>query len=224
MNRTFANSLVLIGPHQLVGDLALAPDARALVVFAHGSGSSRASPRNRLVAEALQRKGLGTLLFDLLRPAEAADRAMVFNVELLGQRLVEVLDWIDCRTALACLPIGLFGASTGAAAALIAAAARPARVYAVVSRGGRPDLAARVLSSVKAPTRLIVGAADAEVLECNRWARKALGGNAELSVVPGATHLFEEPGALEQVSLRASEWFLAQLGRAPTPSLPQPPK
>ncbi|HEY9108903.1 MAG TPA: alpha/beta fold hydrolase [Roseateles sp.] len=199
---------VLIGIHRAEGDLTLPPQARALIVFVHGSGSSRNSPRNRQVAQALQAHGLGTLLFDLLSPDEAASRSTVFNVPLLGERLVEVLDWANAQTSLHDLPVGLFGASTGAAAALYAAAARPDRIYAVVSRGGRPDLAAAVLPRVMAPTRLIVGGADPQVMTLNRWARKALGDNAELSVVPGASHLFEEPGALDQVSIRAAEWFL----------------
>lgn len=202
---------VLIGPRQLDGDLALPAQARALIVFAHGSGSSRLSPRNQRVAAALRAQGLGTLLFDLLSPEEALDRDLVFAVELLGQRLVEVLDWIDARPGLAALPVGLFGASTGAAAAMFAAAARPQRVFAIVSRGGRPDLAARVLPQVKAPTRLIVGSTDVEVLALNRRARRSLGGAAELSVVTGASHLFEEAGALEQVSALAAEWFLQAL-------------
>lgn len=204
---------VLIGPHELDGDLALPPNARALVVFAHGSGSSRRSPRNQQVARALQRQSLGTLLFDLLGAEEAADRKRVFDIELLGRRLVEALDWIDGRPALKRLPLGLFGASTGAAAALVAAAARPGRIYAVVSRGGRPDLAGAALSEVKAPTRLIVGSADPEVLELNRWASKSFRASVELNVVPGAGHLFEEQGTLQQVSALAAEWFLECLPR-----------
>lgn len=206
-----ATKRVLIGPRQLDGDLALPANARALIVFAHGSGSSRLSPRNRRVAAALQAHGLGTLLFDLLTAEEALDRTLVFNVELLGERLVEVLDWIDTRPGLAALHVGLFGASTGAAAAMFAAAARPHRVYAIVSRGGRPDLAARVLAHVTAPTRLIVGSTDTEVLVLNRRARRSLGGAAELCVVTGASHLFEEAGALEQVSAQAADWFLQAL-------------
>ncbi len=202
---------VSIGPHALDGELALPPLPAALVVFAHGSGSSRHSPRNQQVARALQRRGLGTLLFDLLGADEAQDRRLTFDIELLARRLVETLDWIDRMPALARLPIGLFGASTGAAAALVAAAARPQRVYAVVSRGGRPDLAGDALPHVQAPTRLIVGAMDTEVLELNRRARRRLGGRAELCVVPGATHLFEEPGTLAQAAELAAEWFGACL-------------
>lgn len=205
---------VLIGPHNLEGDLALPPHARALVVFAHGSGSSRRSPRNREVALALQEREFGTLLFDLLTPDEAADRTLVFDIALLARRLVETVDWIDRRPALASLPLGLFGASTGAAAALVAAAERPRRVYAVVSRGGRPDLAAASLPKVKAPTRLIVGGADTEVLELNRQALEALRCRADLSVVPRATHLFEEPGTLQKVTELAGQWFADRLSNA----------
>lgn len=206
---------VLIGPHNLEGDLALPQRARALIVFAHGSGSSRRSPRNREVALALQEREFGTLLFDLLTPGEAADRTLVFDIALLAGRLVETMDWIDRRPALASLPLGLFGASTGAAAALVAAAERPRRVYAVVSRGGRPDLAERSLPRVKAPTRLIVGAADTEVLELNRQAMQSLRCRTDLSVVPRATHLFEEPGALQKVTELAGQWFADRLSTAP---------
>jgi len=202
---------VLIGPHALEGDLTLPPHARALVVFAHGSGSTRRSPRNREVAQCLQERGLGTLLFDLLTPQEAQDRANVFDIELLGQRMVEALDWLDRRPTLALLPVGLFGASTGAAAALAAAAARPERVFAVVSRGGRPDLAAGALPRVKAATLLIVGGADPQVLALNKRALQKLPRGAELAIVPGATHLFEEPGALEQVAALAAQWFANRL-------------
>lgn len=203
---------VLIGPLALEGDLTLPAQPRALVVFAHGSGSTRRSPRNRLVAQALQERSLGTLLFDLLTRDEADDRAKVFDIELLGQRLIDTLDWLDRRPALASLPVGLFGASTGAAAALVAAAARPRRVFAVVSRGGRPDLAAQALPKVKAPTLLIVGGEDTEVLELNRQAMERLRAPAELAVVPGATHLFEEPGALQSVAAKAGQWFTTHLG------------
>lgn len=206
---------VSIGPHAPDGELALPPRATALVVFAHGSGSSRHSPRNQQVARTLQQQGLATLLFDLLAPDEAPDRRLTFDIELLGQRLVEALDWVDRTPALAQLPIGLFGASTGAAAALVAAAARPQRVYAVVSRGGRPDLAGAALPHVQAPTRLIVGAMDTEVLELNRRARRSLGGRAELCVVAGATHLFEEPGTLAEAAQLAADWFCACRPRAP---------
>lgn len=215
MNRMPPTSHVVIGTCQIDGDLTLPSQARALVVFAHGSGSSRNSSRNRQVAHMLQAHGLCTLLIDLLGPDEAPQRDVLFNVQLLGERLVEVVDWIASQPGLKDLPLGLFGASTGAAAALYAAAARADRIYAVVSRGGRADLAARALPRVKAPTRLIVGSADTQVLTLNRWARKALGGNAELSVVPGATHLFEEPGAMDQVCVRTTEWFVECLRQHP---------
>lgn len=196
---------------RLDGDLVLPSNARALIVFAHGSGSSRYSVRNRGVAAALNRQGLGTLLFDLLSPHEAQDRQKVFDISLLGERLTQAIDWVERQPALSMLPIGLFGASTGAAAALVAAARRPDMVAAVVSRGGRPDLAADALAEVQAPTLLIVGGDDTEVLALNRTAACALRCEWQLAVVPGASHLFEEPGALEQVAALAAGWFDAQL-------------
>lgn len=202
---------VLVGPQALDGDLTVPPDAQALIVFAHGSGSSRRSPRNQQVAQSLNEQGFATLLFDLLRPDEAADRDNVFDIPLLGLRLTEAIDWVGRRPSLASLPIGLFGASTGAAAALVAAAQRPDKVFAVVSRGGRPDLAAPLLRQVRAPTLLIVGSQDKEVLALNRKAQAALGMPCELAVVPGATHLFEERGALEHVTELAFNWFAGQL-------------
>ncbi len=205
---------VQIGPQALEGDLILPPQARGLVVFAHGSGSSRRSPRNQQVAHELNDLDLATLLFDLLLPHEAEDRRNVFDIELLGQRVVEVVDWLDRRPALAALPLGLFGASTGAAAALVAAAQRPRRVRAVVSRGGRPDLAKDALRRVAAPTLLIVGGADTEVLALNREALAQLRKPSELAVVPGATHLFEEAGALERVTQQAGRWFTTHLATA----------
>ncbi|WP_414652281.1 dienelactone hydrolase family protein [Ideonella sp.] len=205
---------VQIGPQALDGDLIVPPQARGLVVFAHGSGSSRRSPRNQQVARALNDEDLATLLFDLLLPAEAEDRRNVFDIELLGQRIVEAIDWLDRRPALANLPLGLFGASTGAAAALFGAAERPKRVKAVVSRGGRPDLAKDALRRVTAPTLLIVGGADAEVLALNREALTQLRKPSELAVVPGATHLFEESGALERVTQLAGRWFTTHLAAA----------
>lgn len=200
-----------IGAAGLEGDLVLPARARGLIVFAHGSGSTRRSPRNRQVAQALQAQSLGTLLFDLLTPQEADDPQRVFDIALLGHRLVEAIDWIDRRPSLAALPLGLFGASTGAAAALVAAAARPGRILAVVSRGGRPDLARRALAMVQAPTLLIVGGEDTEVLALNRSAMQELRGPVTLSVVPHATHLFEEPGALQQVAELAAAWFADHL-------------
>ena len=187
-----------------VGDL-IVPDAPlGLVLFAHGSGSSRHSPRSRQVAESLHRRSFATLLLDLLTEAEERDRANVFDVELLAARLVAATSW---ARAAAELPIGYFGASTGAAAALSAAAELGPRIAAVVSRGGRPDLAGPQLPAVTAPTLLIVGGRDEAVLQLNREAQRLLEAPSELAVVPGATHLFEEPGALEQVSALAGDWF-----------------
>ena len=206
---------VLIGPQELEGDLVLPPDCGALIVFAHGSGSSRHSPRNLQVARSLHRLGLGTLLFDLLQPEEALDRRKVFDIELLGQRMVEAIDWVDRNPALAKPPLGLFGASTGAAAALVAAAAHPQRVYAVVSRGGRPDLAPAALTRVSAPTLLIVGGADTEVLSLNQHALRHLRPGCELVIVAHATHLFEQPGTLEQVMKLAGDWFTRHLQELP---------
>jgi len=196
---------------RLEGDWTVPADATGLVIFAHGSGSSRLSPRNRQVAEALNARGLATLLFDLLSDAEAADRRNVFNVELLAERLEAVRDWASRQSALAALRVGYFGASTGAAAALIAAADQPDRVEAVVSRGGRPDLAAERLPAVRAPTLLLVGGADVEVLRLNQLALELLQAPAELAVIPGATHLFEEPGALEEVARLSGDWFVRHL-------------
>lgn len=198
---------VVIPPHGLPGDLTLPKNADLLVIFAHGSGSSRLSPRNKQVAQALAEAGLGTLLFDLLSENEAQDRKNVFDISLLGERLVEAIDWADRFPATTGLPVGLFGASTGAAAAVLAAAQRPGRVAAIVSRGGRPDLAGRVLPKVKAPTLMIVGGADEPVLS---WTRNSIGMmtcRRQLQVIPNAGHLFEEPGAMEQVVTHATDWF-----------------
>ncbi|MEV7612076.1 phosphoribosyltransferase [Streptomyces sp. NPDC089799] len=198
------------GGVSLAGDLTLPGGARALVLFAHGSGSSRHSPRNRAVAAALNGSGLGTLLFDLLTPAEEARRANVFDIETLAGRLLDTTRWLRSRTA---LPLGYFGASTGAAAALQAAAAAPAGsgVGAVVSRGGRPDLAGPHLAAVRAPTLLIVGGRDTTVLDLNEQAQRQLRCENRLEVIPGATHLFEEAGALDEVSDLARGWFLGHL-------------
>lgn len=198
---------------QLAGTLALPPQPAGVVLFAHGSGSSRTSPRNRFVADRLFAENFGWLLFDLLTEAEAESRARVFDIPLLADRLTHAVRWVAQYPATARLPIGLFGASTGAAAALVTAA-RDARVGAVVSRGGRPDLALEVLPQVHAPTLLIVGGADTPVIEMNERALAALGGEKRLTVVPGATHLFEEPGTLEAVADHAAHWFAAYL--APT--------
>lgn len=182
--------------------------ARAVVLFAHGSGSSRLSPRNNYVAKQLRSAGLGTLLVDLLTDAEDREPARRFDIVALTQRLQVALDWIDRQSAGARPPVGLFGASTGAAAALQLAALAPSRVGAVVSRGGRPDLAGEdALARVRAPTLLVVGGADVEVIELNESAYERLACEKEMVLVPGATHLFEEPGALEQVAKLAADWF-----------------
>jgi putative phosphoribosyl transferase len=200
-----------VGPTRLPGELVVPDGACGLVLFAHGSGSSRHSPRNRFVADALHARGLGTLLFDLLSEQEASNRVNVFEIELLGQRLEEAIAWARARPETGALPLGLFGASTGAAGALVAAAQRPTEVAAVVSRGGRADLAGTALPRVQAPTLLIVGSADTEVLALNRQAFEHLECEKRLEVVPGATHLFEEPGTLERVADLAGAWFAAHL-------------
>lgn len=199
----------------LSGDLDIPAGAPGVVLFAHGSGSSRLSERNRWVASALQAQGMATLLFDLLTPKEALDRRKVFDIPLLGQRVKQALQWVSERKDLAGLPLCLFGASTGAAAALVAAADRPQGIVAVVSRGGRPDLAQGHLVRVQAPTLLIVGGDDVDVLELNRWALRRLQCVKRLEVLPGAGHLFEESGALESVAALAAEWFLARMSAAP---------
>jgi dienelactone hydrolase len=199
----------------LDGDLRLPPGAHGVVVFAHGSGSSRHSPRNRHVAGELNRRSLGTLLVDLLtheeEVSEAESRHLRFDIGLLADRLIGLVDWLGEQPETRSLPIGLFGASTGAAAALVAAADRHDQVHAVVSRGGRPDLAGPALAQVEAPTLLIVGEQDLPVVELNEQARAAMTVTAELRVVPGATHLFEEPGALEIVAEEAGTWFATHL-------------
>jgi pimeloyl-ACP methyl ester carboxylesterase len=196
---------------ELAGNLVVPQEPRGLVLFVHGSGSSRFSLRNRFVAQKLQEVGLATLLFDLLSEAEERidrrDASYRFDIPLLARRTVTVIDALDREAVLGALPLGLFGASTGAAAALIAAAERPRRVSAVVSRGGRPDLAAPSLQAVRCPTLLIVGGHDPEVLRLNREAAARLRTRQELTIVPGATHLFEEPGTLEQVAELAGTWF-----------------
>ena len=201
---------VRLGPKELPGEWVQVPQALGTVVFAHGSGSSRRSPRNLAVAEVLHEYRLSTLLFDLLTDAEALERRNAFDIGLLGQRLSGALEWLR-QQEVAPRRIGLFGASTGAAAALHAAARHPGWVGAVVSRGGRPDLAAAELGEVQAPTLLVVGGFDSEVLRLNRIALRAMRCHARLEVVPGATHLFEEPGALETVAHLAGEWFSTHL-------------
>lgn len=209
----------------LDADLVESPGARGLVAFAHGSGSSRHSRRNREVAGHLHRASLSTLLLDLLTGDEeredAVTRAWRFDIPLLAARLVAVTDWLADQPGAGLLPLGYFGASTGAAAALIAAAQRPERVRAVVSRGGRVDLARESLPQVRAPTLLIVGTLDTDVLELNRAAERQMRCEHRLAAVPGATHLFEEPGALDEVSRLASDWFSAHLPvRVPAPGYP----
>ena len=202
-------------PLGLKGLLAVPDGATGIVLFAHGSGSSRLSPRNTQVARAFNEAGLATLLIDLLLPSEAIDRHKVFDIPLLSGRLEEALDWIEEEDSTTDLRVGLFGASTGAAAALTAAAARPELISAVVSRGGRPDLAAGALASVLAPTLLIVGERDTVVIELNRRAMAQLTCPTRLEIVPGATHLFEEPGTLDQVVSLATAWFTQYLEKSP---------
>ncbi len=191
----------------VAGRLTIPQRPRGVVVFAHGSGSSRHSPRNRYVAEVLHSAGLATLLFDLLTPEEERDRANVFDIALLAERLIDVTAWLGSARDAAGLPVGYFGASTGAGAALRAAADPGADIFAVVSRGGRPDLAGASLADVTAPTLLIVGSRDEVVLDLNRQAAAAIPAECRIAVVPGATHLFEEPGALEQVAVLARDFF-----------------
>lgn len=206
---------VVAGPVRLAGRLTVPEDAKALVVFAHGSGSSRHSARNQLVAKVLNRAGLGTLLFDLLTPSEERDRANVFDIELLGRRLVDATRWLQTHPATRRLAIAYFGASTGAAAALWAAAEPGLDIFAAVSRGGRPDLAGRRLDAVRAPTLLIVGSRDQQVLELNRSAAARMHCEHRVAVVPGATHLFEEPGTLQAAAELARDWFTDHLVSAP---------
>jgi putative phosphoribosyl transferase len=202
---------VRIPPSGVIGDLTLPINARGVVIFAHGSGSSRLSSRNRFVAGVLQRSKLATLLLDLLTAEEEQidlrTRRLRFDIELLATRLVEVTKWLAEHSEVGRLPLGYFGASTGAAAALIAAAQLPHSIRAVVSRGGRPDLAGPALPKVKAPTLLIVGGDDYPVIDLNKKALNELQCEKRLEIVPGATHLFEEPGTLEQVAGLATNWF-----------------
>lgn len=200
------------------GDLTVPEGARGVVLFAHGSGSGRLSPRNQQVAEGLRQAGFGTLLMDLLTEDEERidrrTRELRFNIELLAQRLTTAVDWLGTEPATAKLPVGTFGASTGAAAALRAAAARPDRVVTVVSRGGRPDLAGSALPKVQVPTLLIVGGDDIPVIELNEQAEGRLA-ICQLAIVQGASHLFSEPGALEEVTRLATDWFQRHLIRPP---------
>jgi len=205
--KAMPEEILQIPPVALAAAVAIPTAAKGVVVFAHGSGSSRLSPRNTRVARALQNAGFGTLLFDLLTDAEAADRKNVFDIALLAGRLLLATDWLAEHAAARGLPVGYFGASTGAAAALVAAARRGTKVAAIVSRGGRPDLAGQALPSVVSPTMLIVGGDDLPTLEVNREALQRLRCIKALEIVPGATHLFEEPGKLDAVIDLARRWF-----------------
>jgi putative phosphoribosyl transferase len=210
-----AVEVVMIAPLGLSGDLVVPEHAKGIVLFAHGSGSGRHSPRNRYVADVLQQVGLGTLLLDLLTEAEERvdleNGHLRFDIDLLAKRLLDATDWLQQAPATRNMSIGYFGASTGAGAALVAAAERPALIKAIVSRGGRPDLAGSALPRVKAPTFLIVGSEDRQVIELNRAALSTLRCVKKLSIVAGATHLFEEPGTLEQVAIQARDWFQRNL-------------
>lgn len=196
----------------LSGTLHIPASASGIVVFAHGSGSSRFSPRNIFVARSLFERGCGTFLFDLLDESEAQDRRNVFDIPLLAERMAAATDRLLELAETSHLPIGYFGASTGAAAALVAAAQRGEQVSAVVSRGGRPDLAGDSLPNVTAPTLLLVGSRDYEVIELNKQAQRMMNCENQLSIIPGATHLFEEPGTLEEVARQASDWFASHFG------------
>ncbi|MBB5938453.1 dienelactone hydrolase family protein [Streptomyces zagrosensis] len=209
---TTQTAIVDAGDVTLTGDLTLPDGARGMVVFAHGSGSSRHSPRNRAVADTLHTAALGTVLIDLLSPAEErvdqVTAELRFDIAMLARRVTAVIDWLVRRPGTEGLPVGLFGASTGAAAALIAAAERADQVAAVVSRGGRPDLAGAALAEVRAPVLLVVGGADHEVLRLNEQAAQQLSAPYTLRVIPGATHLFTEPGTLREAADAARDWFL----------------
>ncbi len=209
--RTATSVRIPIGARYLQGDIESPLDSHGLVLFAHGSGSSRHSPRNQYVAGVLEQQGFATLLIDLLTEEEEAIDArggrLRFDIEMLAERLVAIIDWLRGRPETAAMPVGLFGASTGGGAALVAAARRPRDVDAVVSRGGRPDLAGAALPRVCAPTLLIVGGQDALVIEMNRAAMAQMQAEVMLDIVPDATHLFEEPGALGRVAALAAEWF-----------------
>jgi putative phosphoribosyl transferase len=204
---------VRIEPGGLSGILGVPENAAGLVLFAHGSGSGRHSPRNGYVAARLRAMGIATLLLDLLTPEEERDRANVFDIRLLAARLIEATDWAAHQDATRGLPVGYFGASTGGGAALVAAAVRGPEIAAVVSRGGRPDLAGNALPQVVAPTLLVVGGLDGPVIEMNREALRRMHAEVELVIVPGATHLFEEPGTLDQVIAHSSGWFQRHFDR-----------
>jgi putative phosphoribosyl transferase len=213
--QTAQTVVVQAGPVSVEGSLVVPEAAIGVVLFAHGSGSSRHSRRNRYVAEMLNEAALATLLIDLLTADEEAGeretRHLRFDIPFLARRLFAAIEWLRAQPSTAALPLGLFGASTGAAAALVAAAERPDDVFAVVSRGGRPDLAGDALERVRAPTLLAVGGLDVPVIELNREAQARLAAESVLEIVPGATHLFEEPGTLEQVAALARDWFLGHV-------------
>ena len=212
---------VPIGAESLQGDLASVSGARGIVVFAHGSGSSRHSPRNKSVAELLQQRRFATLLIDLLTEKEETvdrrDARFRFDITMLADRVVAMVAWLKRQPSLLALPVGLFGASTGGGAALVAAAKEPDDIAAVVSRGGRPDLAGLALTRVMAPTLLIVGERDDAVIAMNRDTMARMRTEVQLKIVPGATHLFEEPGTLEHVAALAAEWFEAHLSSTVSP-------
>ncbi|EHB58726.1 hypothetical protein MycrhDRAFT_1162 [Mycolicibacterium rhodesiae JS60] len=210
----------MAGSATVAGHLTVPQHPRGVVVFAHGSGSSRFSARNIYVADVLNQSGIATLLFDLLTPAEERNRANVFDIRLLASRLIAVTNWLATQSDTAPLPVGYFGASTGAGAALTAAAESTVPIDAVVSRGGRPDLAGGSLKHVDSPTLLIVGGLDDVVLKLNRQAQAVIPGECELVVVPGATHLFEEPGTLEKVAELARDWFTDHFSAARSTSSP----
>jgi dienelactone hydrolase len=215
MEKPSASRDIRVPPLGLAGALSVPEGAHGLVAFAHGSGSSRLSPSNMAVADALNAGGFAALLFDLLTPSEESDRANVFDIPLLADRLVDAVRWLGGQSSVAGLPLGLFGASTGAAAALVAAAKLPHSVGAVVSRGGRPDLAGDALDRVRAPTLLIVGGLDFGVIELNEQALERLPEPKALEIVSGATHLFPEAGALEAVIALAARWFKRHLASNP---------
>lgn len=212
MNYSFNKTIgIPVGQIELPGELVIPQNASSLAIFSHGSGSSRLSPRNNFVARELHKAGIGTLLFDLLTPVEDEYYSNRFEIDLLTSRLVEATKYIESLKECKGMNVGYFGASTGAASALKAAAERPGMIHAVVSRGGRPDLAGESLKSVKAPTLLIVGQADPEVIKLNKRAFELLRCTKDLVIVKNATHLFEEPGTLEEVARLASEWFTKHL-------------
>lgn len=208
---------------RLNGILGIPAKAKGIVIFAHGSGSSRWSSRNNFVARELQKTGMATLLMDLLTEDEESDRGNVFDIDLLAMRLIYAKNWLSEQPATQSLPVGYFGASTGAGAAIVAAAMEPENIFAVVSRGGRPDLAVHKLRDVQAPTLLIVGGLDSAVIDLNRQAFAQLKCAKKMEIVPGATHLFEEPGTLEQVAKLATHWFASSLKSQRVGPRPQRP-